>query len=428
KVGCLVTTTADVDEALALVRAREFDVLIADLKMPQMDGIKLLKTARQTDPDLAVVVITGYPTVDTAVEALKAGAFDYIPKPFDPDQLRQVVRNTAEKLDLLRENHALKEKLRHPGAFKEILGESEPIQQVRDVITKVAPTDSKVLILGDTGTGKELVARAIHALSHRAAKPFIPVNCASIPSTLLESELFGHTKGAFTGAHRSRRGCFQLAHGGTLFLDEIGEMGLDMQIKILRALQERRVQPVGSEGCIEVDVRIVAASNKDLEKAVQEGRFREDLFYRINVLPIVLPPLKDRSKDVLLLADHFLDRYRRELRKPVRGFTEEARQLLLEYPWPGNIRELENTVERAVILAEDDLLGVEAFPQLLSSSWAKTSRPSAGSELTDYPPLEKVERDYILEVLQATRWNRKRASEVLGISTVTIWRKLEKKG
>lgn len=426
RAGCRVTTTSDVHQALALVQESEFDVLIADLKMPKMDGLQLLKAVRRVDPDLPVVMITGYATVETAVESIKAGAVDYIPKPFEPDQLRQVIRNTVEKLDLMRENQALKERLRHPSAQSEMLGESGAVHRVREIIAKVAPTDSTVLILGETGTGKELVARAIHDTSHRAPKPMIPVNCAAIPSTLLESELFGHMKGAFTGAYRSKRGSFQLANGGSLFLDEIGEMSLDLQIKLLRALQDHHIQPLGSEKFVEVDVRIIAASNRDLEEDVRKGRFREDLYYRVNVLPIVLPPLRERGDDVLLLADHFLNRYTRELRKDVRGFTDDVRRLLQEYPWLGNIRELENVVERAVILAEGEVLGVEAFPQLLSTGASGAERSSGAGDLTEYPPLEKVERDYIMEVLQATQWNRKRASEILGISTVTIWRKLEK--
>jgi DNA-binding NtrC family response regulator len=426
KAGCQVTTTSDVEQGIELVQAREYDVLIADLKMPKMDGIELLKTVRQIDPDLPVVMITGYATVETAVESIKAGAADYIPKPFEPDHLRQVVRNTVEKLDLIRENQALKERLRYPAVSDEMLGESEALQRVRNLIAKVAPTDSTVLILGETGTGKELVARAVHANSPRSSRPFIPVNCAAIPATLLESELFGHVKGAFTGAYRSRRGSFQLAHGGSLFLDEVGEMSLDLQIKLLRSLQDNQVHPVGSEKHVDVDVRFIAASNRNLEEAVKKGGFREDLFYRINVLPIVLPPLRERDGDVLILADYFLVKYSQELRKDIKGYTEKVRRLLLEYPWPGNIRELENAVERAVILAEGETLGVEAFPQVLATSSSMPARDAVESSLTDYPSLEKVERDYIMEILQATQWNRKKASEILGISTVTIWRKLEK--
>jgi DNA-binding NtrC family response regulator len=426
RAGCVVEATSDAEEALGLVRSREFDVLIADLKMPKMDGIELLRAVRQIDPDLAVVMITGYATVETAVESIKAGAADYVPKPFEPDHLRQVVRNTVEKLDLIRENQALKKRLNHPVVSEEMLGESAAIHRVREVLAKVAPTDATVLILGETGTGKELVARAIHAMSPRAGKSLIPVNCAAIPSTLLESELFGHVKGSFTGAYRSRRGTFQLANGGSLFLDEVGEMSLDLQIKLLRALEEHQIQPVGSEKPVGVDVRIIAASNRDLEEAVRKGQFREDLFYRINVLPVMLPPLRERGEDVLLLADYFLGRYRLELKKNIIGYSDEVRRLLKEYHWPGNIRELENSVERAVIMAEGELLGVEAFPQLLATGGPATAKAAAESDLVEFPPLEKVKRDYILEVLQATQWNRKRASEILGISTVTIWRKLDK--
>jgi len=311
------------------------------------------------------------------------------------------------------------------------LGESQKMKEVEILINKVAKTNSTVMILGETGTGKELVAQEIHARSSRSHYPMITVNCAAIPSELLESELFGHEKGAFTGAVRERKGSFELAHGGTIFLDEIGDMSLDLQIKLLRVLQEKEIKPVGSERNILVDVRIIAATNKDLKEAIKRGEFREELYYRLNVVPIFLPPLRERKEDIPLLANYFLKKYNQEVKKTIQGISDEAMILLLNYSWPGNVRELENIVERAVILEEGNMIGPQSFNQLLESrrengvSAKRVSRDT--KQLDSLPPLERVERDYILEVLQATKWNRKKASEILGISTSTIWRKLEKK-
>jgi len=431
KDGCQVESATSAQEAIRLLTSRPFDLTITDLKMPQVDGLELLKAIKRTDPEMAVVIITGYATVETAVASMKEGAYDYIPKPFTPDELRLVVRNALERQELVGENTDLRERL--SGSREELLvGASPAIQRVHQLIARVAETDSTVLILGETGTGKELVARAIHARSGRAAAPLITVNCAAIPSDLLESELFGHERGAFTGAIRRKRGSFELAHRGSLFLDEVGALPPALQAKLLRALQEGEVSPIGSERNLRVDVRILAATNRDLALATREGTFRGDLFYRLNVVPIHTPPLRERKEDIPLLAEHFLARYGRKLQKEVRGITPAAFDLLTAYDWPGNVRELEHSIERAIILTEGELLDWESFAHLapatrgtrLRSPGAR--RPAgASADLAELPSLEKVERDYIMEVLQATRWNRKRASEILGISTVTLWRKVQ---
>jgi two-component system response regulator HydG len=376
---------------------------------------------------MAVVMITGYATVETAVASMKEGAYDYIPKPFTPDELRLVVRNALERQELMGENTDLRERL-SGGRDQLLVGSSPAMQRVHQLIARVAETDSTVLILGETGTGKELVARAIQARSPRASAPLITVNCAAIPSDLLESELFGHERGAFTGAIRRKRGSFELAHRGSLFLDEVGALNPALQAKLLRALQEGEVHPVGSERSVRLDVRIIAATNRDLTEATRQGTFRNDLFYRLNVVPIHVPPLREHKEDIPLLADHFIAQYRRKLQTPVRGMAPAALDLLVSYDWPGNVRELEHTIERAIILAEGELLDWESFAHLVPAPTrtARTRRPVTDArDFADLPSLEKVERDYIMEVLQATRWNRKRASEILGISTVTLWRKVQ---
>jgi DNA-binding NtrC family response regulator len=376
---------------------------------------------------MVVVIITGYATVETAVASMKEGAYDYIPKPFTPDELRLVVGNALERHELVSENTALRERL--AGDREQLLvGASGAIQRVQQLIARVAETDSTVLITGETGTGKELVARAIHARGPRAAASLIAVNCAAIPSELLESELFGHERGAFTGAVRRKRGSFELAHDGCLFLDEVGALSPPLQAKLLRTLQEGEITPIGSERSLRVNVRIIAATNRDLAEGTRQGTFRSDLFYRLNVVPIHVPPLRDRKEDLSLLADHFIARYSRKLESRVRGISQAALDVLMAYDWPGNVRELEHCIERAIILAEGDQLDWESFAHLVPSPQRAQRRGShlaPSDDLATLPTLEKVELDYILEVLQATRWNRKRASEILGISTVTLWRKVQ---
>ncbi len=423
-----VDTTANPREALERVGTRGYDAVVADLKMPGMSGIELLRGIRAIDADVAVIVVTGYATIETAVEAMKQGACDYLPKPFTPDELRLRVRRALERQELVRENRDLREQLGGRHAARALIGDTPSMAEVRRLIERVAAADSTVVIYGETGTGKELVAREIHARSRRADQPLITVDCAAIPGELLESEFFGHEKGAFTGAVRRRKGAFELAHGGTLFLDEIGNMSLELQSKLLRALQEREIQPVGGEQKIAVDVRIVAATNRNLREAIGAGRFREDLYYRLNVVPVVLPPLRERLDDIPLLVRHFVDKHAGRLNRTVDGIDAEALHLLTSYPWPGNVRELESAIERAMTLSDAPVLGLDAFGHLVFEAGAAARRsrarakPAAGEP--GLPSLEQVEHEYIMEVLDATRWNRKEASKILGISTVTLWRKI----
>ncbi|MBI2202691.1 MAG: sigma-54-dependent Fis family transcriptional regulator [Candidatus Rokubacteria bacterium] len=418
-----VDTAARPEEALALVRAGAYDAAVVDFKMPGMNGIELLRAMRAIDADISVVMVTGYATIETAVAAMKEGASDYLAKPFTPEELRLGVRKAIQRHELLRENRELRERLGARPAARPIVGAGAAMSEVRRLIARVAETDSTVLISGETGTGKELVAREIHAQSRRAAQPFITVDCAAIPAELLESEFFGHERGAFTGAVRRRKGSFELADGGTLFLDEIGNMSLELQARLLRALQEREIQPVGGERKIPVDVRIVAATNRNLKEAVRAGSFREDFYYRLNVIPLAVPPLRERTDDVPALVQHFLAKHAGRLNRRIERVDDEALAILAAYTWPGNVRELESAIERAMTLADGPELGAGAFVHL-----AEESRPAAAaarrSDAAGMPTLEQIETDYILEVLQATRWNRREASRILGISTVTLWRRI----
>jgi DNA-binding NtrC family response regulator len=422
-----IEATVDPVEALAKVRAASYDAAVIDLKMPRMSGMELLRGLRAADGDLAVIVVTGHASVESAVEAMKEGACDYLSKPFTPDDLRLGLRKALERQELLRENRDLRERL-GAGEAPVIVGTSGRLAEVRRLVGRVAGTDCTVLILGETGTGKELVAREIHARSPRAGHPLISVDCAAIPGELLESELFGHERGAFTGAVRRRKGSFELAHGGTLFLDEIGNMAVDVQAKVLRALQEREIQPVGGERKIPVDVRVIAATNRDVKEAVRRGTFREDLYYRLNVVPIPLPPLRERPEDIPLLVRHFLGKYAGRLNCRIEDVSPEAMQVLATYPWPGNVRELESAIQRAMTLADGAVLGPEAFRHLAQEARGAKAAITARAAEAGLPPLEQVERDYIMEVLQATRWNRREASRILGISTVTLWRKIGARG
>ncbi|MEQ8766293.1 MAG: sigma-54 dependent transcriptional regulator [Planctomycetota bacterium] len=421
-----VDTAASGAEALERLEAESFDLLITDLKMPKMDGITLLRKARERDPELVAIVITAHASWETAVEAMKAGAFDYLAKPFKIAQVRLVVERAAERRGLAKENQALKEELRRQGAFVEIVGISDAMEKVKALIAKVAATPSTVLITGETGTGKELVARAIHRLSNRRDGPFIPVNCGAIPETLLESELFGYGKGAFTGANADKSGLFEAANGGTFFLDEVASIPHAMQVKILRVLQEGEVQRVGEAQPRKVDVRIVAATNRDLKGEVDAGNIREDFFYRLNVINIGIPPLRERPGDVRALAESFLENLSREIGRSFHGFSDDAMRRLETYEWPGNVRQLRNAVEHAVIVGTPPDIELEDLPSEFHGD--ETSTPSAPLGDPGLISLAELEKQQIIRVLEATGFHQAKAAEILGINRRTLYRKIRELG
>ncbi|MBU2054733.1 MAG: sigma-54 dependent transcriptional regulator, partial [Proteobacteria bacterium] len=400
-----------------------FDVVLLDIRMTVMDGIEALTEIRKISPLVPVLIMTAFASVKTAVEALKAGAFDYLTKPLDIEELKILIEKALEHYHLRAENLVLKERLGDRFDFSRIIGRSPKMKTLLDTLAMVAPTDATVLIMGESGTGKEVAANAIHHNSPRAGQPFVKVSCAALPETLLESELFGHEKGAFTGAVSRREGRFQLAHRGTIFLDEIGEMSPALQAKLLRVLQEKEFEPLGSDRTAKVDIRVIAATNRDLEKDVREGRFREDLYYRLNVVPIVMPPLRERREDIPLLAEHFLTLCREKNRKAVKGISGKALDALVRYDWPGNIRELENSIERAVIMAREDVIGTADFPPQIR----KLSRDEGkdGFGIPDGVSLAEMERALIIKTLAETGGNRTRAAEILGINRRTLQNKLK---
>jgi two-component system response regulator HydG len=425
--GLTPLTASDGGAALELLRRPEVAVLLTDLMMPGMDGQELLATARALRPDVEVVLMTAYGTVEAAVNAMKDGAYDFLTKPLKRHALVKTVQKALERHALLAENQALKARLADLGApgGRTLVGQSPAFRSLLDMLRQAAPSNATVLLLGESGTGKELAARALHELSPRAGGPFIPVNCGAFPETLLEAELFGVEKGAFTGATARRQGRFERAHGGTLFLDEVGEMPFGAQVKLLRALQESEIERLGGTQTVPVDVRVVAATAKDLGREVAEGRFREDLFYRLNVVEIRLPPLSWRREDIPLLTDHFIRRFAAKNAKTVRGFTPEALAALEDYAWPGNVRELEHAVERAVVLARGEVLELADLPE----SVRKGPRGVAGHVVIPIgTPLEEVERRVLHETLRHTGGDKTMAARLLGIAARTIYRKLERDG
>ncbi|MCZ6785329.1 MAG: sigma-54 dependent transcriptional regulator [Proteobacteria bacterium] len=412
------------EDALEYLRGEKVELVLTDLKMPRVDGIEFMRRLRELDEEVPIVVLTAYGTVETAVEAMKLGAVDYLAKPFDVDALEILIRRSLELSRYRTENRYLREQVDRPAAFENIVGDSSPMRDVFELISKVAPTRSAVLITGETGTGKELVARAIHKLSPRSEKLFVPLNCTAIPRDLLESELFGHVRGAFSGAHADREGKFQAADGGTLFLDEIGDMEVALQAKLLRVIQEGVVEPVGSNRRILVDVRIVSSTHRDLESETREGGFREDLFYRLNVFRIELPPLRDRREDVPGLAVTFLREFGQEFGKGDLALGERAIALLKGYGWRGNVRELRNLMERAAVLADGD----EIPESLVRSLLPGTAEPEPDGNLDLSLAVADVERRTILRALAATNDNKAEAATVLGIGERTLWSKLKKYG
>jgi two-component system NtrC family response regulator len=410
-------------DAVARFKQEPFDLVLTDQRMPDLSGLEVLEAVRSTSPETAVVIITAYGTIETAVSAVKAGAADYLTKPLNLDDLLHRVHRVRERQHLVAENRELREALAERHRVEGIIGDSGRMQEVLSLVRRVAPSDATVLIRGESGTGKELIARALHYASPRAAGPLVKVNCAALAESLLEAELFGHEKGAFTGAVASRKGRFELADGGSIFLDEIGDLPPHLQVKLLRVLQEREFERVGSSRPIKVDVRLLAATHRNLEALVREGRFREDLYYRINVVTIALPPLRERREDLPPLIEHFLRVFAGKNGKTVRGLTREAREALLRYDYPGNIRELENLMERAVVLTRDDVIGVEDLPLALEAP-----APTSGEDAGLIAAVEGLERRMIREALAEADGTQTRAAELLGISERVLRYKLKKYG
>ncbi len=418
--GYEVITADSAESALRLFVENEFAVTVTDIKMPGMDGIDLLDRIKSLDSESLIIIITAFSSVDTAVAALRKGAYDYITKPFVNEDLLQSVKNAIAQNELFRENRALRRELNRHYNFSDVIGETGSLKEVFSIIQKVADTNSTVLIQGESGTGKELIARALHFNSRRSAKPFLAVNCGALPESLLESELFGHTKGSFTGAVADKNGLFRSAEGGTIFLDEIGEMPMQLQIKLLRALQEHEVTPIGSSVSIKFDARILAATNKNLDAEVAKGNFREDLFYRLNVIEIALPPLRERPGDIRLLGNFFVSKSASAQDQPTKAISEDALTLLEQYDWPGNVRELENAIERAFILSGESI-GVDDLPPKIRASAAANLDDPASNRT-----LENIERGHILYIMNEAEGDKVAAAKALGIDLSTLYRKLKK--
>jgi len=414
--GHAVQTARSGEEALKKCRENRFDILLLDIKMEGMSGLEVLRRVKESDADVAVVMITAYGSIATAIEAMKNGAFDYMLKPFDPNELGVLIEKIVRHQQQARENLYLKEQFKERTRFENMIGQSEPMQKVFDLICDVAPADTTVLISGETGTGKGLAAKAIHSHSRRCHGPYVVVNCGAIPEHLMETELFGHMRGAFTDAKETKKGRLELAHGGTLFLDEIGEIGMRMQIDLLRVLEDRVFYRVGGTQPMEADFRVVAATNRSLEQAIRDGHFREDLFYRLNVVGLTLPPLRQRKQDIPLLADHFLHRYVQETHRPVDRISREALDEMMAYDWPGNVRELENAIERAVVVGKARQILPEDLPIVCRATGAAARATT----------LEEVEKAHIRQILSDHQWNVARSARVLGIDRSTLYSKIKR--
>jgi DNA-binding NtrC family response regulator len=419
KDGYTVETAPDGPTALDRIRTAPWSIVLLDLKMPGMDGMQVLEEAKQIRPETVVVIMTAYAAVDTAVTAMKIGAYDYLVKPFDPEELSLLVLKIVAQQQLVHENLLLRKVLKREYRFHDFMSKSPAMQAVFELARAAARTPSTILIQGESGTGKELLARAIHSESPRSSGPFVAVSCAALAESLLESELFGHERGAFTGAVVRRKGKFEVAHGGTLFLDEIGDIGLKLQLDLLRALEERTFERVGGTEPVQVDVRIIAATNRDLRKAVEDGRFREDLYYRLNVIPVTLPPLRERREDIPLLVEHIMEQLAVEMGRPVSGVSSNAMGVLMAHAWPGNVRELRNVLERAIVVAPGSIV------QPADLGIGPSRSPDTGAQ--DEPvSLEDVERRHIAGVIRRTGGNVSHAARLLGIDRVTLYNKLKK--
>ena len=420
--GFAVAEASDGVEALTILQEQGFDVVLADIRMPRMDGVTLVRRAREAGIPASFVMMTAFASIETAVEAMRAGAENFLVKPLEPGTVLVVLEKVLEKLQLSRDSEQLKDRVRRRYRFDAIVGESAALQSVFDVVKRAAPTKATVLLLGESGTGKELVAQAIHQESTRHDKPFVNVSCAALSESLLESELFGHERGSFTGAVGRREGRFELADGGTLFLDEIGEIPLSVQVKLLRALQQREFERVGGTQTLKVDVRVIAATNRDLAAEVSAGRFREDLYYRLNVVAVTLPPLRTRKGDIPALVSHFIQKFAKSYDKSVRGLLPGTLNVLLRYDWPGNVRELENVIERAVVLARGPNLTTDELPPVLSGPDPVGPRPGG---LIPGATFREIEREAILRTLEVVDGSTTRAAEMLGISTRKIQYRLK---
>jgi DNA-binding NtrC family response regulator len=421
--GCAVDVAYSGEQALAKMQEQDFAVVISDLNMKGMPGLTLLKEIKRLHPETNVIIMTAFGSIESAIEAMKQGAYDYVMKPVKSAEITLTTQKAVREASLRRELLWLRRAVEKEYSFNQILGKSRPMQAVFELIRRITPSPSSVLITGASGTGKELVARAIHYNSPRAQGPFIPVNCAAIPENLLESEMFGHMRGAFTDAKTDRRGLFEEAQGGTLFLDEISELPLSLQAKLLRVLQEREIRRVGGTKSIPVDVRVIAATNLDLAGEVKAKQFREDLYYRLNVIEVHMPALRERTEDIPLLALHFVKKYAEPMKKPVTGLTEGALALLMDYAWPGNVRELENVIERGVTLTRGEKIGSEDLPQAVRGDSGDRHMIEEGAEKTR--TLAEVERTYILRVMEKTAGNKYQAAQILGIDRKTLYRKLD---
>ena len=428
KNGYQVTTAGDGGQALTLLEKEPMDLVVTDVRMPGLDGMEALKAIKELNPEIVVIIMTAFGSIDQAVQAVKEGAYDYINKPFKIDEMLLTIKKALEERRLRHEVTALRHELHTRYHFENLIGKSRAMQEVFSLIEQVASSRSTMMIYGKSGTGKELVARAIHYNSLRANKAFVAVNCAAIPSELLESELFGHEKGSFTGAIATKVGKFELATGGSLFLDEVGSMRLDLQAKILRALQEREIERVGGTRTIKIDVRVIAATNRDLKKAVEEGTFREDLYYRLNVVPITLPPLRQRRDDIPLLVEHFIAKYNREFNRRVKGFSAGATAALYQYDWPGNVRELENVIERAVALAQSETISLRELPLDISILGRDMIEDIQKAGLSLREARSHFEKQYILNILEKVQWNQTEAARLLGLHRNTLLWKLQRLG
>ncbi|MDO8528243.1 MAG: sigma-54 dependent transcriptional regulator [Deltaproteobacteria bacterium] len=433
--GYTVITAGDGEEALRLLEKNPVDLALIDLVMPKIDGITLIRKMKVMAPDVISIVLTGFGTITSAVEAMKAGAYHYLTKPFELEDIASLVATALDHKNLKNENIALKRQLHEKYRFENIVGKSDAMQAVFELVEKVADTDSTILILGESGSGKELIAKALHYNSRRKDKPLVTVNCAAIPEDLLESELFGHMRGSFTGAVATTEGRFAAANGGTIFLDEIGDMSPKLQVKLLRVLQERKFEPVGATQTQEVDVRILAATNQNLEQAVKNGKFREDLFYRLHVIPVRVPPLRERLSDVPLLMHYFIQRYAKENGKNISSIGEDAEEVMMRYGWPGNVRELENLVERIIILkeADDGVINVKDLPDKMRGITPMHDKkepvfdiPETGVSFKN--AISNFENELILKALKKTGWNKNKAATLLKLNRTTLVEKIKKKG